>query len=109
MKFLRSATRSANKRNILFTDEAYFLRDSIKNVHNTHYWTHENPYVLKVTASHPSSICCGIVGDELIGPHYVLFGYLTGQIYTSFLEDNLLVGTVEIYSRYNTKSNNHAR
>lgn len=73
---------------ILFTDEACFSRNSIMNFHNNHLWCEENPHaIVENNYQHQFSvnIWVGIVGDFLIGPHF-LPPRLNGQEYRHFLE-----------------------
>ncbi|KAJ4436157.1 hypothetical protein ANN_18787 [Periplaneta americana] len=76
---------------VLFTDEAQFTRDGITNFHNQHVWAYENPRAT-VPSHHQVrfslNMWAGIIGDRLVGPH-VLVNRLTGQAYTSFLENTI--------------------
>ncbi|KAJ4426740.1 hypothetical protein ANN_26539 [Periplaneta americana] len=76
---------------LLFTDEAQFTRDGIRNFHNQHVWAYENPLVT-VPSHHQVrfslNMWAGIIGDRLVGP-YVLVNRLTGQAYTNFLENTI--------------------
>lgn len=52
VEFCRWLLRQHNINNsfcsrILFTDESLFTREELFNVHNTHYWTHENLFVFQ--------------------------------------------------------------
>lgn len=76
---------------ILFTDEANFSRNAIRNFHNNHLWADENPHAVMETHYQEQfsvNVWAGIVGDFLIGPFF-LPGRLDGQSYRRFLEDNL--------------------
>ena len=76
---------------ILFTDEASFSRNAIRNFHNSHVWADENPHeVCEDRFQHQFSlnIWVGIVGDCLIGP-IILPARLTGEVYRNFLEETL--------------------
>lgn len=76
---------------ILFTDEAYFTRDGVFNMHNNHFWTENNPHVIRANRhQHRFSVnvWAGIIGNHLIGP-YLLPPRLTGRIYHIFLRDVL--------------------
>lgn len=76
---------------ILFTDEASFSRNAIRNFHNNHLWCDENPHaIFEDRFQHQFSInvWIGIVGDCLIGPVF-LPGRLTGEVYRNFLEHTL--------------------
>ena len=55
---------------ILWTDEACFATNSVYNRHNTHYWSQENPRLVKAVKTSGwkvFSICCGVVGDRILG------------------------------------------
>lgn len=76
---------------ILFTDEANFSRNAIRNFHNNHVWADENPHeVIEDRFQHQFSlnVWVGIVGDCLIGPIF-LPERLTGDVYRNFLEQTL--------------------
>lgn len=76
---------------ILFTDEANFSRNAIRNFHNNHVWAEENPHeILEDRFQHQFSlnVWVGIVGDWLIGPVF-LPARLTGEVYRNFLEHTL--------------------
>lgn len=76
---------------ILFTDEANFSRNAIRNFHNNHVWCDENPHeIVEDRFQHQFSlnVWLGIVGDCLIGPVF-LPGRLTGEVYRNFLENTL--------------------
>lgn len=76
---------------IMFTDEASFSRNAIRNFHNNHVWADENPHeVLEDRFQHQFSlnVWLGIVGEYLIGPVF-LPARLTGEVYRNFLEETL--------------------
>jgi len=81
---------------ILFTDEAFFCRDGIFNIHNSHHWQVNNPHVI-YPHSHQHrfsvNVWAGIVADNLIGP-YLMPSPLTGESYKIFLQD-VLPGLLE--------------
>ena len=76
---------------ILFTDEAYFTRDGVFNMHNNHNWDRINPHIIR-PASHQHrfsvNVWAGIVHNNLIGPY--MLPSLTGHAYTIFLRDFLV-------------------
>lgn len=80
---------------VLFSDESTFHRNGFVNCHNFHYYSTENPHVLRTTASQHRwslNVWAGILGTHVIGPFF-FNGHLTGQIYLEFLRnelDNLL-------------------
>lgn len=76
---------------ILFTDEACFSRNAIMNFHNNHIWAEENPNAViqnNYQQQFSVNVWIGIVGDFLIGPHF-LPPRLNGQQYRHFLEFEL--------------------
>lgn len=76
---------------ILFTDEANFSRDAIRNFHNNHVWAKENPHEIREDRfQHQFSlnVWVGIVGDFLIGPVFIP-ERLTGNVYCNFLKHTL--------------------
>lgn len=78
---------------IMFTDEANFSRNAIRNLHNNHVWAEENPHVISETNTQQQfsvNVWAGIIGDHLIGPFY-LPGRLNGQSYLHFLQEELPV------------------
>ena len=76
---------------ILFTDEAFFCRDGVFNIHNSHNWVVNNPHVI-YPHSHQHrfsvNVWAGIVGDNLIGP-YLMPSPFTGAVYREFLQEVL--------------------
>ena len=90
-------------RNILFTDEAHFTRDGVKNTRNSHLWDRDNPYGTvesNCLRRFFVNVWCGVIGDQLIGP-YIFPQRLTSDIYASFLRDDLpaLVENVPLQMR----------
>lgn len=80
-------------REVLFTDEANFSRNAIRNFHNNHFWAEENPHTI-VEVNHQEqfsvNVWAGIVDDYLIGPFF-LPRRLNGENYRHFLENDLPV------------------
>lgn len=77
---------------ILFTDEANFSREAIRNFHNNHVWAEDNPHAMVVCNFQNQfslNVWVGVVGDCLIGP-YFLPARLNGQEYLNFLEEHLV-------------------
>jgi hypothetical protein len=76
-------------RNILFTDEANFSRDCIRNFRNNHIWAEENPHDF-FEGNHQYqfslNVWLGIIDDHLIGP-YFLPRRLDGDSYCHLLEE----------------------
>ena len=85
---------------ILFTDESTFDRNGIINSHNIHYWSEENPHLIK-KKKHQIKFCLnfwrGILGGHLIGPVF-LPSRLTENDYLEFLAPNLpeLLGNIHL-------------
>ena len=77
--------------NFLFTGKAGFTRDDICTFHNCHVWAAVNPNEVK-QARHQQSVSfnvwVGILGDCLIGPHF-LPQRLNGEQYLCFLRNDL--------------------
>lgn len=55
------------------------MTNGILNRHNAHYWTDENPHWMRESKFQTFSginVWCGIIGDQLIGPHFYNGQYL---------------------------------
>ena len=90
--FLRQEEEHENfAKRILFTDEAFFCRDGVFNIHNSHHWQVNNPHVI-YPHSHQHrfsvNVWAGIVSDNLIGP-YLMPSPLNGEVYRVFLQEVL--------------------
>jgi len=76
---------------ILFTDEAAFTRNGIKNTRNSHRWSHDNPHCI-VDTNYQSrfsiNVWCGMIDGMLTGP-LILDDRMTGQNYLDFLQNGL--------------------
>ena len=84
------------KAKILFTDEASFSREAIRNFHNNHLWDFKNPHAIGEGGFQQQfsvNVWAGIIGDHLIGPHF-LPPRLNGDTYRQFLEE-ILPGLLE--------------
>jgi hypothetical protein len=58
--------------NILFTDEALFTDDGVKNTRNSHLLDRDNPHgTVESNCQHWFSVnvWCGVIGDQLIGSY----------------------------------------
>ena len=58
-------------RDILFTDEAQFNRDGVKNTHKTHVWSNGNPHATvqsNLQLHYIVSVWCRDLDYQLIGP-----------------------------------------
>ena len=58
---------------ILWTDESLFTREGVFNTHNMHHWATENPHASRQSSFQRRfkvNVWAGIVGDQLIGPHF---------------------------------------
>jgi hypothetical protein len=71
--------------NILFTDEAHFIRDGVNKTSNSHLWDHDNPH--GTVESNFQHLLAINVLFGVIGPY--IFPCLTGDIYTNSLQDEL--------------------
>lgn len=57
---------------ILWTDESLFTREGMFNVHHSHWYAEENPYVYrqgKMQRRFKLNVWAGLVGDQVIGPY----------------------------------------
>lgn len=75
----------------LFTDEAGFTNHGAVNLRNMHYWAVDNPrWLRQVERQRPwtVNVWCGIIGDHLIGPHFIA-GAQTAATYIAFLQNDL--------------------
>jgi hypothetical protein len=72
--------------NILFTDEAHFIRDGVNKTSNSHLWDHDNPH--GTGESNFRHLLAINVLFGVVGPY--IFPHLTGDIYANFLQDELL-------------------
>lgn len=83
---------------IMFTDEANFSRNAIRNFHNNHIWAEENPHAI-VECNHQQqfsvNVWAAILGNYLIGPFF-LPARLNGHTYRRFLEENLPILLEEV-------------
>lgn len=78
-------------RHILFTDEANFSRESIRNFHNNHIWADQNPHEFtECNFQHQFSlnVWLGVIHDYLVGPYFLPMR-LDGDAYHRFLEEEL--------------------
>jgi hypothetical protein len=67
--------------NVLWTDEAYFTREGVFNVHNSYLWARDNPHAVRERRYQVRlsvSVWAGIVGDIVVGS-YLLSDRLTTQ------------------------------
>lgn len=76
---------------IIWSDETTFYRDGTVNRHNEHYWSQENPHLVRVGQYQNRfkvNVWCGILGTSIVGP-YFLDDILTGESYHEFLRESL--------------------
>lgn len=76
---------------VLFTDEANFGRQCIRNFHNNHLWAEENPHgIFEGHFQHHFSVnvWLGVIDAHLIGPYFLPLR-LTGESYLNFLQQEL--------------------
>lgn len=90
---------------VLFSDESTFHKNGHVNRHNMHYYSDENPHIMRqVDAQHRWSVnvWAGILGERIIGP-YFFGGSLTGAMYLNFLQNDLpeLLENVPLHTRRN--------
>lgn len=75
---------------ILFTDEAFFTRRGITNVHNEHVYADENPHAIKVKHFQHEfgiNVWMGVINNLLVGP-FELPNRLNSNEYLAFLRDH---------------------
>lgn len=74
--------------NILWTDESTFTRVGIFNIHNEHWWTMNNPHLIK-EHSHQIrfsvNVWAGLLNNRIFGPIFIE-GNLTGGTYLNMLQ-----------------------
>lgn len=90
---------------VLFTDEASFSRDSIRNFHNNHLWADENPHgIFQANFQNQFSVnvWLGVLDDHLIGPYFLPLR-LNGESYHHFLQEELpaLLEEIPLHLRQN--------
>lgn len=76
---------------ILWTDEATFTRNGTFNMHNSHYWSNENPRMVRRTNyQHRFSVnmWAAVIDDKLIGPVELPLR-LNSESYLDFLRNHL--------------------
>lgn len=76
---------------VMFSDESTFHNNGLVNRHNFHYYSDENPHLLR-TLDHQHrwsvNVWGGILGSKVIGPHF-FDGTLNGEKFRRFLRDDL--------------------
>lgn len=87
-----------------FIHRCNFSRNAIRNFHNNHFWDYENPHAFVESGFQQFSvdIWAGIIGDHLMGPHF-LPHWLNGVMYRQFFEETLpgLLEDVPLLTRRN--------
>lgn len=76
---------------VLWTDEATFTRAGSFNTHNLHYYSIENPHVVRPTRfqiQFKYNVWAGMIGDRLIGP-VILPDIMDTAAYTLFIRHEL--------------------
>lgn len=75
---------------MLFSDESTFHKNGFVNRHNFHYYSTENPNIIRTHSQERWSVNVwgGIIGDHVIGP-YFFEGNLNGLMYLDFLSNHL--------------------
>lgn len=94
VEFCRWLLQNQNT-NILWTDEATFTRIGLFNQHNEHWWSNENPHVVRKNAYQVRfsvNVWAGIVNGTVIGPYFI--GRQNGPNYLHFLRQ-VLPGLLE--------------
>lgn len=90
-------------RKVLWTDEACFTRDGFFNMHNSHYWSVENPHVVRERGYQHRfavNVWAGILGEHQIGP-LILPHRLNGDSFLNLLRNDLpnLMENIPLASR----------
>lgn len=81
-------------KNIIWTDEAKFMKNGLYNRHNSHFWSEENPHVVRESNFQDLwkfNVFCGIKNDSVIWYHFYNEN-LNGERYVEIL--NNVVGPV---------------
>ncbi|XP_066251951.1 histone-lysine N-methyltransferase SETMAR-like [Euwallacea similis] len=76
---------------VLFSDESTFTQNGSPNRHNLHYYSMENPRIVRSVNTQRQwtvNVWGGIIGDFIIGPHF-FNGHLNGVKYLRFLQNDL--------------------
>lgn len=75
---------------VLFADEATFHKNGCVNRHNFHYYSTDNPHIVRTSSQTRWSLNVwgGIIGNYVVGPHF-FEGRVNGQIYLEFLQNIL--------------------
>lgn len=76
---------------ILWTDECQFTRQGVVNTHNSHYWSLQNPHIIRPNRHQVRwsvNVWCGIWKDTLLGP-FIFDGALTSEKYANILQGPL--------------------
>lgn len=77
---------------VLWTDESTFTNNGLFNRWNFRTWASENPR-LSFSTRHQVrfsvNVWCGLIGNQLIGPHFFNGGSLNGERYLEFLREIL--------------------
>lgn len=87
--FIGKCTEDPNfSRKILWSDEANFSNRGMCNKRNHHYWSMDNPLLVRQTNPQRRfsvNVWCGLIGSEIVGPLFYNDS-LTGARYQEFLE-----------------------
>lgn len=77
---------------IIYTDECIFKEDGPWNSRNEHYWSQNNPHMVRHRARNRFSlhVWAGLLNDKLLGP-VVLPNPMTAELYLNFLQNDLPV------------------
>ena len=76
---------------VMFSDESTFHNNGLVNRHNFHYYSDENPHLIR-SIDHQRrwsvNVWAGVIGTKVIGPHF-FDGNLNGEKFRKFLRDDL--------------------
>lgn len=76
---------------ILWSDECQFTRQGVVNTHNAHYWSLENPHIIRPNRHQVRwsvNVWCGMWKNTIIGPFF-FDGPLTSATYANILSGPL--------------------
>jgi len=96
MNFCEDLLRKVNQdprylSRVIFSDESHFTQEGIFNSHNHHYWSDENPQLIRQRSFQTRwkrNVWAGIMGSQILGPIYLLDN-INGANYLEFLQNTM--------------------
>jgi len=76
---------------VIFNDESLFTQEGIFNSHNHHYWSDENPQLIRQRSFQTRwkrNVWAGIMGSQILGPIYFPDN-INGANYLEFLQNTM--------------------